>query len=151
MTSIDDSLGFVLDLVPGFYALRFMVYVWMFYPRANNGAMVIYSFLKPYLHRWKVLYVPPSKQSSKNHPDQLFRIVNFFFKSSSLNRLSSSYVLEKNHMLKTVSVPSTCCNQSSPPYFHPPESRFASSGPSLPLFAHSHPFEPFLEGFSPNF
>lgn len=54
LTSVDDSLGFILDLIPGFYALRFMVFVWMFYPRPNNGAGRIYSYLKPYLHSWKV-------------------------------------------------------------------------------------------------
>jgi hypothetical protein len=53
LCSIDDSLGFVLDFIPGFYTLRFVVYVWLFYPRANNGATIIYTALKPLLVRVK--------------------------------------------------------------------------------------------------
>jgi uncharacterized membrane protein required for colicin V production len=49
LSSIDDTFGFILDFVPGFYTLRFVVYVWLFYPRANNGATVIYTALKPLL------------------------------------------------------------------------------------------------------
>ena len=58
LTSVDDLFSFVLDLIPGFYALRFIVYVWMFYPRPNNGSVVIYSFVKPYLQQWKVPISP---------------------------------------------------------------------------------------------
>jgi hypothetical protein len=53
LTTMDDSLSFILAYIPGFYALRFVVYIWMFYPRANNGATVIYVALKPLLQRVK--------------------------------------------------------------------------------------------------
>ena len=49
LTSLDDSFGWVFNMVPGFYALRLVVYIWMFYPRANNGATTIYKQLKPLL------------------------------------------------------------------------------------------------------
>jgi hypothetical protein len=48
---MDDTLGFILAYIPGFYAMRFVVYIWMFYPRANNGATVIYIAIKPILQR----------------------------------------------------------------------------------------------------
>jgi len=51
---VDDVFGFVLNLIPGFYALRFIVYIWMFYPRADNGAEIIYKYIKPELLKWKV-------------------------------------------------------------------------------------------------
>jgi len=35
--------------VPGFYALKFLLYIWLFYPRANNGATVIFKAIHPYL------------------------------------------------------------------------------------------------------
>ena len=54
LTSIDDTFSCILDLIPGFYALRFIVYVWMFYPRADNGSVLIYGYLKPYLQKWNV-------------------------------------------------------------------------------------------------
>ena len=54
LTSVDDVLGDILNLIPGFYALRFIVYIWMFYPRANNGAEIIYQHLKPQLLKWQV-------------------------------------------------------------------------------------------------
>lgn len=53
LSSIDDSLGFVLNYVPGLYTIRFVVYVWLFYPRANNGANVIYTAIRPLLVRVK--------------------------------------------------------------------------------------------------
>jgi hypothetical protein len=46
---VDNNFWFILDFLPGFYAARFILYVWMFYPRSNNGATVIYNKLKPYL------------------------------------------------------------------------------------------------------
>ena len=56
LTSIDDLFSSILNLIPGFYALRFIVYIWMFFPRANNGAQVIYQYLKPELLKWKVCF-----------------------------------------------------------------------------------------------
>lgn len=51
LTTIDGSLSFVLAFVPGFYAIRFVMYVWMFYPREKNGATIIYTALKPILQK----------------------------------------------------------------------------------------------------
>jgi hypothetical protein len=42
-------LWFILQFVPGFYAFRFLIYVWMFYPRAKNGATTIFKAIHPYL------------------------------------------------------------------------------------------------------
>lgn len=53
LTTIDDTLGFILIYIPGFYSFRFVVYIWMFYPRANNGATTIYVALKPMLQKVK--------------------------------------------------------------------------------------------------
>lgn len=53
LSSVDDSLGFILDYVPGFYTIRFIIYVWMFFPRANNGATLIYTAIKPILIKVK--------------------------------------------------------------------------------------------------
>jgi receptor expression-enhancing protein 5/6 len=52
LTSIDSTFWFVLQYVPGFYAIRFIVYVWMFYPREKNGATIIYTALKPILQKF---------------------------------------------------------------------------------------------------
>jgi hypothetical protein len=49
LTTADDCFWFVLQYLPAFYALRFLVYVWMFFPRTNNGATLIYHFVRPYL------------------------------------------------------------------------------------------------------
>jgi hypothetical protein len=53
LAAVDDSVGFILEFVPGFYTMRFVIYVWMFYPRANNGATVIYTAIKPILVKVK--------------------------------------------------------------------------------------------------
>ena len=50
--TIDGTFSFVLSFVPGFYAIRFIMYVWMFYPREKNGATVIYTALKPILQKF---------------------------------------------------------------------------------------------------
>lgn len=49
LTTADDCFWLVLQHLPAFYALRFLLYVWMFFPRANNGATLIYHFVRPYL------------------------------------------------------------------------------------------------------
>ena len=75
LTSVDDVFGFILDFIPGFYALRFIVYIWMFYPRADNGAEIIYRYIKPELLKWKVLQnlsridwkVSKSRQRKNDH------------------------------------------------------------------------------------
>jgi hypothetical protein len=53
LVSIDDSFSFILAYIPGFYAIRFIIFVWMFYPRANNGATTIYIAIKPILEKVK--------------------------------------------------------------------------------------------------
>lgn len=63
---MDDSFSFILAYIPGFYALRFVVYIWMFYPRVNNGATVIYIALKPLLQRVKAKideFLNPSRKT----------------------------------------------------------------------------------------
>ncbi len=114
LTSVDDTFSFILNFIPGFYALRFIVYVWMFYPRANNGSVVIYSYIKPYLQQWKV----PIKQLSKNykekqHDKHLQYHYHFFIHSYLLTRtihlfFSLRPVSRKQFLLDGIATSTVC-------------------------------------------
>jgi hypothetical protein len=67
LCTVDDSFGFILAYVPGFYAMRFLVFIWMFYPRANNGATTIYVAIKPLLRtvrdQFDAIFTPVRKSA----------------------------------------------------------------------------------------
>jgi hypothetical protein len=51
LTSLDENFSFILQIIPGFYAFKLIAYLWLFYPRKENGASTIYILLKPMLAR----------------------------------------------------------------------------------------------------
>ncbi len=54
-TAFDKLLGIILFFVPGYYLVKVIFYIWMFYPR-TNGAQIIYeTVLKPQLVKLKEL------------------------------------------------------------------------------------------------
>jgi hypothetical protein len=52
-TSLDEPFSWVFALIPGYYAFRFLFYIWLIYPRERNGAVVIYLLAKPLLQNLK--------------------------------------------------------------------------------------------------
>lgn len=55
LTAFDKLLGIVLFFIPGYYLIKALFYIWMFYPR-TNGAQIIYEkVLKPQLIKFRDL------------------------------------------------------------------------------------------------
>ena len=54
-TAFDKILGVILFFLPGYYFLKCIFYIWMFYPRTNGAKMIYENFLKPQLLKFKEL------------------------------------------------------------------------------------------------
>jgi hypothetical protein len=52
-TAFDKILHVVLFFLPGFYFLKCIFYIWMFYPRTNGSKIIYDHYLKPQLIRFK--------------------------------------------------------------------------------------------------
>jgi uncharacterized membrane protein required for colicin V production len=53
ITAFDRLLGIILFFLPGYYLLKIIFYIWMFYPKTRGAELIYDRFLKPQLLRFK--------------------------------------------------------------------------------------------------